>query len=93
MKASDKELVFAAGEKFTKALQAAAISLRSDGRMTGLPHIRSQLEEICALRALGSTTGLSKAESAAIARDTATHNAVMDATEAAINAARKAIGE
>lgn len=94
MRKSDETIVAEAGQaKFAKALEAAARSLRADGRMTGLPRIRSRLEEICALRALGSNIGLGKADMEGLARDVATYNAVTAATDAAVKAAKEAIGE
>ena len=64
MRESDLALVKAIGDKWPKAVMAAAMSLREDRRMMGMPSLRAQLEEICALRAVGSDVSIGAAKKA-----------------------------
>lgn len=93
MRESDLDLVKTIGDKWPKALMAAAISLREDRRMTAMPVLRAQLEEICALRAIGSDVSIGAAKMGRIAKDDATYADVTEAMKAAEAAAKKAVTE
>ena len=91
MRKIDADLIALDRPKYEKALCAAAMSLREDRRLLGLIRVRERLEEVCALRAIGSDASIGRAMFEHLSKDAASVSAVQEAQDAAVEAAKRAI--
>lgn len=78
-------------EHFRRALERASYTVRSDGRLLGIPSVRPMMIEVAAMRAIGADIQLDK--KVWLDQHEENHPAIVEVLDRAVEEARAAISD